>query len=186
GARERGVLLHPDLTLDVLQSKPVLLRAPEHLQRFVAEHVDQTRVVLVSSDTGGRPERYQRGIDCVMILNAGEIRLILPGAHQRNGWLLHDARWQALDLPLEGNRTVLEGLLPPSAWPGALAVLGQLKSWYVAHAYRDWYNRLAHADAMQEGAAEDVDARRAPEAAQDPILALGIAPIRPPAWAPGG
>ena len=35
GARERGILLHADWTLEVLQSKPVLLRAPEHLYRFV-------------------------------------------------------------------------------------------------------------------------------------------------------
>jgi hypothetical protein len=186
GARERGVLLHPDLTLKVLQSQPVLLRTPEHLERFVAEHIDQARVVLVSSDTGGRPERYQRGIDFVMILNAGDIRLSVPGAHQRNGGLLHDARWQALDLPLEGNRTVLEGSIPPSAWPAALDVLGQLKSWYVAHDYRDWYNRLAHPEAPPDVAREDADHRHAPEARQDRTLALEITPTRRPAWVPGG
>jgi hypothetical protein len=186
GARERGVLLHPDLTLKVLQSQPVLLRTPEHLERFVAEHIDQARVVLVSSDTGGRPERYQRGIDFVMILNTGDIRLSVPGAHQRNGGLLHDARWQALDLPLEGNRTVLEGSIPPSAWPAALDVLGQLKSWYVAHDYRDWYNRLAHPEAPPDVAREDADHRHTPEARQDRTLALEITPTRRPAWVPGG
>ena len=150
GARERGILLHSDLTLQVLQSKPVLLRAPEHLQRFVADHREAARVVLVSSDTGGRPERYKRGVDFVLVLKAGDVDLMVPGAHSRNGPLLHDARWQELDIPLEGNRTTLEGRIPPSAEAGALDVLGRIKSWYVANEYRDWYNRLANGAAATE------------------------------------
>lgn len=37
----------------------------------------------------------------------------------------------------------MEGTIPESALPGALAVLGQLKAWSVASDYRDWYNQLA-------------------------------------------
>ena len=143
GTRERGILLHVDVTLQQLTAKPVLLRTADHLQRFVEDHRDAPRVVLVSSDTGGRPERFKRGIDFVLMLQDGAVHLIVPGAHSRNGSLLHDVRWQQLDIPLEGNRTVLEGTIPESALPGALAVLGQLKSWSVASNYRDWYNRLA-------------------------------------------
>jgi hypothetical protein len=157
GARERGILLHTDVTWQQLASKPVLLRTADHLQRFVEAHRDNPRVVLVSSDTGGRPERFKRGIDFVLMLRDGAVNLIVPGAHGRNGPLLHDARWQALDIPLEGNRTALEGTIPESALPGALAVLGQLKAWSVASDYRDWYNQLADTavEAVAEGDRSD-------------------------------
>ena len=147
GRRERGVLLDAELTFEILSDKPLALRTPEQLRRFVDDHVDDRRAgrraVLVSADTGGRPERYRRGVDFVLVLREGELALVVPGAHARNGPLLHDPRWQALDIPLEGNRTALQGVIPPSAVPGALQVLGELGAWLVSSDYRDWYNRLA-------------------------------------------
>jgi hypothetical protein len=109
----------------------------------VDDHRDGRRAVLVSADTGGRPERYRRGVDFVLVLRGDELALVVPGAHARNGPLLHDPRWQSLDIPLEGNRTALQGVIPPSAVPGALQVLGDLGPWLVGADYRDWYNRLA-------------------------------------------
>ena len=164
GARERGILLHADVTWQQLSAKPVLLRTVDHLQRFVEDHRDAPRVVLVSSDTGGRPERFKRGIDFVLLLKDGDVQLIVPGAHGRNGPLLHDPRWQALDIPLEGNRTALEGTIPESALPGALAVLGQLKAWSVASDYRDWYNQLADTavDAAADGDRPDAEPSAVP------------------------
>lgn len=130
----------------------------------------------------------------MLILKAGEVNLIVPGAHARNGSLLHDARWQALNLTLEGNRTALEGPIPSSALTDALEVLGRLKSWYVAHDYRDWYNRLASSDTA--GTADTADAAdtatpAAPDRALDPwepaLRAPWAAPLRPrTALAPGG
>ncbi|HOW80665.1 MAG TPA: hypothetical protein PK406_14565, partial [Verrucomicrobiota bacterium] len=143
GRRERGVLLDTELTFEILSNKPLALRTPEQLRRFVDDHRNGQRAVLVSADTGGRPERYQRGVDFVLLLRGGELALVVPGAHARNGPLLHDPRWQALDIPLEGNRTALQGVIPPSAEPGALQVLGELGAWLVSSDYRDWYNRLA-------------------------------------------
>ena len=78
-----------------------------------------------------------------LVLRGGELALVVPGAHARNGPLLHDPRWQALGVALEGNRTALQGVIPPSAEPGALQVLGELGAWLVSSDYRDWYNRLA-------------------------------------------
>lgn len=190
GTRERGVLLHIDVTLQQLTSKPVLLRTVEHLQRFVEDHRDDSGTLLVSSDTGGRPERFKRGIDFVLMLKDGAVNLIVPGAHNRNGPLLHDARWQILDIPLEGNRIALEGTIPESALPNALAVLGQFKSWYVASDYRDWYNQLADTTV---DAAEDRDR---PDAESPPVPAAEIStaatvvadepPRRVAALTPGG
>ena len=180
GARERGILLHADWTLEVLQSKPVLLRAPEHLYRFVEDHRQVPRAVLVSSDTGGRPECYKRGLDFVLVLNAGDVHLSVPGAHARNGPLLHDARWQALAIALEGNRTVLEGPIPPSALPGALDVLGRLKSWYVAHHYRDWYNQLTNGATDPQTAPPTPPAPETDSAEEPPV------PTRRVTLAPGG
>ena len=143
GRRERGVLLDAELTFEILSNKPLALRTPEQLRRFVDDHRDGRRAVLVSADTGGRPERYRRGVDFVLVLRGGELALVVPGAHARNGPLLHDPRWQALGVALEGNRTALQGVIPPSAEPGALQVLGELGAWLVSSDYRDWYNRLA-------------------------------------------
>lgn len=143
GRRERGVLLDAELTFEILSNKPLALRTPEQLRRFVDDHRDGQRAVLVSADTGGRPERYKRGVDFVLVLREGELTLVVPGAYARNGPLLHDSRWQALGVTLEGNRTALQGVIPPSAEPGALQVLGELGAWLVSSDYRDWYNQLA-------------------------------------------
>ena len=180
GARERGILLHADVTWQQLSAKPVLLRTADHLHRFVEDHRNDPRVVLVSSDTGGRPERFKRGIDFVLLLRDGAVNLIVPGAHGRNGPLLHDARWQALDIPLEGNRTALEGTIPESALPGALAVLGQLKAWSVASDYRDWYNRLADTavDSAADGDRPDAAPPAVPTAATP--TAATVAAHEPP------
>jgi hypothetical protein len=173
GGRERGVLLDADITLDLLRSKPVLLRSAEHLQRFVAEHPPGSQTALVSSHTGGRPERYKRGIDFVLILQDGQARLIAPGAHARNGVLLHDPRWQALDIPLEGNRTALEGLLPPDRLADALAVLGAKSAWYAPAHYREWYNRIA------ENHDETPESARPSTEDRDPAPSLSCAPDPP-------
>ena len=143
GRRERGVLLEAELTFEILSEKPLALRTPDHLWRFVDDHGHEDRAVAVSADTGGRPERWKRGVDFALVLRRGELSLVVPGAHARNGPLLHDPRWRALDIPLEGNRTALQGVIPPSAVPGALQVLGDLGPWLVGADYRDWYNRLA-------------------------------------------
>ena len=177
GARERGILLHADVTWQQLSAKPVLLRTVDHLQRFVEDHRDAPRVVLVSSDTGGRPERFKRGIDFVLLLRDGAVNLIVPGAHGRNGPLLHDPRWQALDIPLEGNRTALEGTIPESALPGALAVLGQLKAWSVASDYRDWYNQLAD-EPLNPPDRPDAEPPAAPTA--ETLTAATVAAHEPP------
>lgn len=185
GKRERGILLHSELTLEALTTQPVLLRSAEHLRQFVDDHGRERRTVLVSSETGGRPERYQRGVDFILILRDGEVNLIVPGAHGRNGPLLHDPRWPALEIKLEGNRTALEGTIPPSALPGALTVLGEMTPWYAGHQYRDWYNRLAATDgATPHGTPTPPDR---PDSPDSPILAQHPAPARRrAAWVPGG
>ncbi|MFO1419441.1 MAG: strawberry notch family protein [Candidatus Competibacteraceae bacterium] len=173
GRRERGVLLDAELTFQILSNKPLALRTPEQLRRFVEDHRDVRRAVLVSADTGGRPERYKRGVDFVLVLtHGGELALIVPGAHARNGPLLHNPRWRALDIPLEGNRTALQGVIPPSAEPGALQVLGELGAWLVSSDYRDWYNRLA----------ADTRTPDVPEASgpTDPLTASSTTPLTDP------
>ncbi|MEI2746006.1 MAG: hypothetical protein V9G22_11435 [Ottowia sp.] len=159
GRRERGVLLEAELTFEILSEKPLALRTPDQLRRFVDDHGHEDRAVAVSADTGGRPERWKRGVDFALVLRRGELSLVVPGAHARNGPLLHDPRWRALDIPLEGNRTALQGVIPPSAVPGALQVLGDLGPWLVGADYRDWYNRLA-AEAPAAGAVSARPIRR--------------------------
>jgi len=190
GRRERGVLLDAELTFQILSNKPLALRTPEQLRRFVDDHRGGRRAVLVSADTGGRPERYKRGVDFVLVLRGNELELVVPGAHARNGPLLHDPRWQALDIPLEGNRTALQGVIPPSAEPGALQVLGELGAWLVSSDYRDWYNRLA--DTPADGPTEPPTASStAPPTDLPPEPPAGDEPADPAPFAcrlaaPGG
>ena len=185
GRRERGVLLEAELTFELLSEKPVLLRTAEQLRRFVADHLDARRAVAVSADTGGRPEHFKRGVDFVVLLRRGEVRLIVPGAHARNGPLLHDARWDALGIALEGNRTALEGAIPPDRLDGALALLGERMGWRVSSDYRDWYNRLAaEAEAAPDAGPAPEPAARPEPAAPDADAVLS--PARQSALAPGG
>lgn len=174
GARERGVLLPADTDFDLLRAQPVLLRTAEHLRRFIEDHLDE-RTTLVASGTGGRPERFKRGIDHLLALHDRQVVLTIPGAHSRNAALIHDPRWQALGITLEGTRTVLSGTIPPACLGEAVAVLGERHAWYAAPQYRDWYNGLS-ADPN-----EAVGARPAPDPPPQPRL-------HPPplnAWASG-
>jgi hypothetical protein len=153
----------------------------------VADHQHGPKTVLVSSETGGRPERYKRGIDFVLTLHEGHVTLMAPGAHARNSALLHDARWQALNIALEGNRTLLQGRIPAEQLTAALEVLGSKTAWYAPADYREWYNRIA------ENGAEDRKPHRNPSDSRDSPPQLPYAldgrpfvPRRRSPGAPGG
>lgn len=156
GARERGVLLYDDVDLALLRSQPVLLRRADQLQRFVDDH-RAGNTVLVACGTGGRPEHFKRGVDFVLTLKDGELSLSVPGAHSRNGKLLHDSRWASLDITLEGTRAALSGPIPPDRLERTLIVLGEKFNWYIGADYRDWYNTLSKADPLAKDQGDSPD-----------------------------
>ncbi|MEE4376338.1 MAG: strawberry notch family protein [Candidatus Competibacteraceae bacterium] len=178
GHRERGVLLHGDVDLKLLRMQPVLLRTAEQLQRFIDDHPADT-TTLVSSDTGGRPERYKRGVDFILTLQDQAVTLTIPGAHSRNASLIHDARWQALNVELAGNRTVLSGELPADRLADVIAVLGAQHAWYAHSDYRDWYNRLnenSSVDDLASGPPDPLHTQPWLNTGPPQVLTSGVAP----------